>query len=163
MKVTAQTEYGLRCLLQLARHGDRSQPLTVAEIARREALSRAYVEKLLRLLSRAGLTASIRGVHGGYRIARPADTVTVGEVVRALGGFMTQEELCARFTGQEDRCVHLDDCGLRPVWRTVHRHVRSFLDQLPVTFLLEEERVVTSRLGGGRDRISILPLSPGDS
>ena len=65
MKVTAQEEYGLRCLLQLAKNAAKPDPVTVREIATIEGLSNAYAEKLLRILSRAGLAESRRGARGG--------------------------------------------------------------------------------------------------
>ena len=65
MKITAQEEYGLRCILQLASM-PAEEPLAGSEIARREGLSYPYVEKLLWTLKKAGLTRSHRGVKGGY-------------------------------------------------------------------------------------------------
>ena len=146
MKVTAQEEYGVRCLLQLARRAGEPRPVTVREVAASESLSPAYVEKLLRVLSRAGLAESIRGTRGGYRMTRPPETVTLGEAVRALGGFITQSDLCARFTGNDDCCVHTADCGLRPVWSTVNLHIQRLLDSMPLSSLLQGEIKIASRL-----------------
>src|SRR5215470_17874273 len=69
MRLTAQEEYGLRCLLQVARGQDTA--VTTPEIAEREGLSEAHVHKLMRLLRRAGLVRSVRGRKGGYQPARP--------------------------------------------------------------------------------------------
>jgi Rrf2 family protein len=146
MKVTAQEEYGIRCLLQLARRAGSPEPVTVREVATSESLSPAYAEKLLRVLSRAGLTQSIRGTRGGYRLTRPPERVTLGDAVRALGGFVAQRELCARFSGNDDCCVHTADCSLRPVWSTVNAHVQKILDSMPLSLLLQGETGITSRL-----------------
>ena len=146
MKLTAQEEYGIRCLLQLARHAGEPRPVTVREVAASESLSLAYVEKLLRVLSRGGLAVSIRGTRGGYRMTRSPEQVTLGQAIRALGGFVTQSELCARFTGQDDCCVHLTDCGLRPVWATVSLHLERLLDSMPLSSLIQGERAIASRL-----------------
>jgi Rrf2 family protein len=146
MKLTAQEEYGIRCLLQLARRAHESQPVTVREVAAAESLSPAYAEKLLRVLSRGGLAESIRGTRGGYRMTKAPDQVTLGQALRALGGFITQSDLCARFTGQDACCVHLTDCGLRPVWTTVSLHLERLLDSMPLSSLLQGERAIASRL-----------------
>ena len=69
MKISAQEEYGLRCLLQLARLED-GESLTLGQIAEREGISGANAGKLLWLLSKAGLVQSVRGNRGGYRLAR---------------------------------------------------------------------------------------------
>ena len=71
MKITAQEEYGLRCLLRLARVEPDQPPLTIPEIAADEKLSVPNVAKLLSVLRQAGLIESVRGRTGGYRLARP--------------------------------------------------------------------------------------------
>jgi len=146
VKITAQEEYGIRCLLQLARRAHQSQPVSVREVAASESLSPAYAEKLLRVLSRAGLAESTRGTRGGYRMTKRPQEVTLGEAIRALGGFVTQSDLCERFTGQDDCCVHTTDCGLRPVWTTVNRHVEKLLDSMPLSSILQGERAIASQL-----------------
>ena len=145
MKITAQEEYGLRCLLQLSRtpHG---QVVRVKEIAVKEGLSNAYVEKLLRLLSHSGLVHSVRGVKGGYVLNRPASSITLGEVVRALGTVQTTQHLCHQFTGNQRVCVHFSDCGIRSIWSGLTTYIQSFLDQTTLDSLLATEYVVSQRL-----------------
>lgn len=144
VRITAQEEYGLRCLLQLAMQPE-GAPLSVKEIARREALSVAYVEKLLHLLSRAGLTRSVRGINGGYCLSRPAETISLGEVVRALGGLASDTDICNQYTGNLDCCVHVNNCGLRPLWRVAF-YIQSLLDQIPLSHLLQDEQEVETNL-----------------
>ena len=145
MKITAQEEYGLRCLLQLART-PQGQVVSVKEIASKEGLSSAYVEKLLRILSHAGLVHSMRGIKGGYVLNRPASTVTLGEVVRALGTVQTTDHICHSFTGNQDACVHFSNCGIRSVWSGLTTYIQQFLDQTTLDSLLENEYAVSERL-----------------
>ncbi len=145
MKVTALEEYGLRCLLQLASHAASPGPVTVRDIAADEGLSAAYAEKLLRHLSRSGLAESVRGIHGGYRLSRPPERVTIGDAFRALGGIVSPADPCRRFTGKRDRCVHLSECGLRPVWGAVKIRLEHLLDQVPLSTLLGTERSIWGR------------------
>jgi Rrf2 family protein len=147
MKVTAQEEYGLRCLLQLARKSATDVPVTVREIAAGEGLSTAYAEKLLRILSRAGLAESIRGTRGGYRISRSPNSVTMGEAVRALGGLLSPAAICSRFTGKQDCCVHARECGLRSVWSLLSVHIEYLLDRVSLATLLKDEQSVLDVLG----------------
>jgi Rrf2 family iron-sulfur cluster assembly transcriptional regulator len=142
MKVTALEEYGLRCLLQLARHATHPTPITVRDIADGEGLSAAYAEKLLRLLSRAGLAESVRGVHGGYRLSRPPERVMIGDAFRALGGILSPVDPCHRFTGKRDCCVHFGECGLRPIWGAVKVRLEHLLDKIPLSTLLGTERSI---------------------
>src|SRR5262245_62522938 len=139
MKITAQEEYGLRCILQLAREekgGPQGTPLMVRDIAEREGLSVAYVEKLLWLLGRSGIVESVRGPKGGYKLTRSANVVSLGEVMRVLGGIQSEEELCGQFTGQHETCVHHGDCGLKPVWTGITEFVNSVFDKIPLSTLL---------------------------
>ncbi|MBI1992571.1 MAG: Rrf2 family transcriptional regulator [Candidatus Omnitrophica bacterium] len=145
MKITAPEEYGLRCLLQLAR-APQHQVVRVKDVAAKEGLSSAYVEKLLRLLSRAGLVHSLRGIKGGYMLNRPSSAITLGEVVRALGTVQTTDHICHQFTGNEAACVHFTSCGIRSVWSGLTTYIQNFLDQTSLSSLLEDEYVVAERL-----------------
>ena len=85
MKITAQEEYGLRCLLRLARAGS-NESLTIPEIATAEALSVPYVAKLLAVLRTGGLVESVRGRSGGFRLLGvPAEVGLVRVVVDRVG------------------------------------------------------------------------------
>ena len=145
MKITAQEEYGLRCLLQLA-----SAPveggLTVKEIAGREGLSPAYVEKLLRKLGKAGLIHSIRGAKGGFRLNHPPEELSLGVVVRALGSVPTTGEICDRFTGSRSSCVHIDNCCIRSAWATLTAALQGFLDRTFLSDLIGPEAEATDIL-----------------
>ena len=69
MKLTSQEEYGLRCLLRIAREGEGGS-LTIPKISEKEGISNFYVAKLMRILRRGGLVKSVRGQAGGYAMAR---------------------------------------------------------------------------------------------
>ena len=140
MNITAQEEYGLRCVLQLAREearGPQCSLLQVRDIAEREGLSVAYVEKLLWTLSRSGIVESVRGPKGGYRLARPCAEISVGEIMRVLGGIPSKEEICSHFTGNQEICVHNDECDLRPVWISITDFVHSVFDKIPISTLFQ--------------------------
>src|SRR5947208_13366065 len=85
MKLSAQEEYGLRCLLRLGAQGDGGS-LTIPEISRTEGISPEYVAKLMRIMRQGGLVTSARGATGGYTLSRPAEQITAGEAVTVLGG-----------------------------------------------------------------------------
>ena len=79
---------------------------------------------------------SVRGPKGGYRLTRPSSEISLGEVLRVLGGVPSEEEICAQFTGNQDTCVHHDDCGLRPVWASITDFIHSVFDKVPISALL---------------------------
>lgn len=125
MRFTAQEEYGLRCLLQIAR--DPSGRSTIPEIAARESLSVAYVAKLLIVLRKSGIVESLRGQKGGYRLARPASALRMDEVLDVLGGRLYPSDFCGRYAGLDDVCVHQTGCSVRGLWSRLDSMVHDSL------------------------------------
>ena len=157
MKVSAQEEYGLRCLLQLARL-DEGEFLTLGQMAEREGISPANAGKLLWLLSKAGLVASIRGTKGGYRLARPATEIHLNEIIKVLDEEDVQDGHCKSYTGLLDSCVHTGDCGIRPVIVGVHEVVRKALSAITLAQLIGTESKVDATLHqieGLRDKLQM--------
>jgi Rrf2 family protein len=135
MRISAQEEYGLRCLLEIAR--EPGGFLTIAEIARRESLTAPHVAKLMRLLRRAGLVESTRGQKGGYRLARPPEEIRVDAVLAALGGRLYSQEFCDDHAGNGRTCVHNDDCAIRFLWIGIERAVQGVLGATTLKDMLE--------------------------
>jgi Rrf2 family protein len=141
MQLLAQEEYGLRCLLQVARH-EGARPLTIPEIAQGEGLSTEYAGKLLRALRQGGLVRSTRGAGGGYRLARPAAEITPWDVIQALGGSFFPETFCEHHPGQLRDCVHTTGCSIRALWRRVEAAVRDVLSRVTLADLARTESSV---------------------
>lgn len=144
MKISAQEEYGLRCLLQLAALGD-GEYLTLGQIADREGISVANAGKLLWLLNKAGLVTSIRGTKGGYRLSRPAEDIRLSEVIKVLDENVLASH-CQSYTGVMDSCVHTGDCGIRPVILELHQVVQTALAGITLAQLVGSEAKVDQRL-----------------
>jgi Rrf2 family protein len=142
LKLSSQEEYGLRCLLQIARQGEGGS-LTIAEMSQREGISAPNVAKIMRILRRAGLVKSTRGKAGGYSLARSPAQVPVADALGALGGRLFDATFCDRHSGIEERCLNNSDCSIRPVLRFVQDAVDQVLGQLTLHSLLRPEREVT--------------------
>lgn len=141
MKITAQEEYGLRCLLQIARAGSPAS-LSIAEIAEKEGISTPYAAKLLSMLRQAGFIESTLGRSGGYRLARPANELGLGTVLKSIGERLFEEsEFCQKHAGTETdgACVHHDNCNLRSLWHTLEGCIQHLLDGLTVADLLHNK------------------------
>lgn len=159
MKITAQEEYGLRCLIRLAKAGN-SRSLTIPEIASAEGLSVPYAGKLLAVLRQAGLIASARGRSGGYRLARDPAMIGLGSVLMTLGEpLFVEPEYCQRHAGTETdgQCVHQSGCTLRGLWHTLEGWIRHTLDQVTLADLLESEQHLTGLL---QDRLAHALFEP---
>ena len=143
MKISAHEEYGLRCLVQLARaetHGE-----SLKQIADREGLSVANAGKLMWILVKAGLVQSTRGANGGYTLARPASEIRLNEVIRILDED-TVDQFCKTHTGVLDACIHTTDCGIRPVIVGLHEIVQNALSEITLAELIGSEEKVDARL-----------------
>ena len=145
MKISAQEEYGLRCLLQLARAELGGESLTLSQIARLEGISAANAGKLMWILSKAELVQSQRGTKGGYHLARPASEIHLNQVIRVLEGEPVDSH-CKSYAGVLDACVHTGDCGIRPVIVELHQIVDNALADITLSQLLGTEANVDAAL-----------------
>ncbi|MBC8029159.1 MAG: Rrf2 family transcriptional regulator [Pyrinomonadaceae bacterium] len=145
MKISAQEEYGLRALLQLARAETQGESLTLGRIARLEGISTANAGKLMWILNKAGLVQSQRGTKGGYRLARPASDIHLNEVISVLDNERVEAH-CKSYTGVLDSCVHTGDCGIRPVIVELHQIVDNALSEITLSQLLGTEATVDAVL-----------------
>ncbi len=140
MKISAQEEYGLRCLVQLANLPD-GESLTLPQIAEREGISTANAGKLMWLLNKADFVTSTRGTKGGYSLSRPADTIRLNEIIKVLDEDVVQKH-CGSYTGVLDSCVHNGDCGIRSVITGLHEIVENALSRITLAQLVGNESSV---------------------
>lgn len=135
MKFSSQEEYGLRCLIQVARVRDNGG-VTIAEISKLENLTTHHVAKLLRILRQAGFVSSERGHMGGYTLARPADQIVIGNVLAALGGKLFEDDFCERHSGVSEICTHSIDCAIISLWQMVQASVDTVLGKTTLQDLM---------------------------
>ena len=145
MKFSTQEEYGLRCLIQIARH-HATGGLTIPEISQAEGLSEANAAKLLRILRIGGFIDSSRGHEGGYTLSRPADQIRVGDALAALGGRLYESDFCEKHTGFEKLCTHNTSCSVRSLWQTVQVAVDTVLNKITVQDMLGTEQAFHTQI-----------------
>jgi Rrf2 family protein len=154
MKLTSHEEYGLRCLLQVARRGIEGSA-TLPEISRKEGLSLAYVAKLMRILRQAGLVRAARGKAGGYTLALMPERIFVGDALAILGGRIYQDDFCAKHSGVRDSCVHSTECCMRSLWRSVQGAVDGVLSTITLRDLLHSDERAEKENKLGDDLVSL--------
>jgi len=140
MKISAQEEYGLRCLVQLANLSE-GDSLTLPQIAESEGISTANAGKLMWLLNKADFVQSTRGTKGGYALARPAEDIKLSEIIRVLDEDVLSSH-CESYTGVLESCIHNGDCGIRPVIVGLHEIVENALSQITLAQLVGNEASV---------------------
>jgi Rrf2 family iron-sulfur cluster assembly transcriptional regulator len=134
MRFTTQAEYGLICALHLARFGG-ERPLAAREMADAENLPADYTEKILRRLRQAGIVTAVRGVAGGFALAREASTISVKDIIDATEG-STFEINCRRHPVDTDRCDEATACSIRPVWYALRQRIDDLLSDIKLSDLL---------------------------
>lgn len=132
MKVSTRGDYAARALLSLALHSS-DRPTSVKEIAERTNLPQPYLEQILLAVKGAGLVHSKRGVGGGYVLARPADEITLAEILAAVDGPLTT------VMGEHDHCE--GHCVLQEVWVGVSDEMRQLLERVTLADLVQRTRV----------------------
>jgi Rrf2 family transcriptional regulator, cysteine metabolism repressor len=138
LQVSTKGEYGVRIMVDLARHyGERPRSLT--DIAQAELLPLAYLEQLAKLLREAEppLLVSTRGAHGGYRLSRNPEQITMGEVLRVLEGPIAPM-ICATEGEMTEICGKLGTCKIQQLWSKVRDAVAHTIDAMTLSELLGE-------------------------
>src|SRR4029453_18799986 len=122
MYVSARTDYAVRAMLSVA--ADHPHLVKAATLAAAQEIPLSFLQGILLDLRRAGLVHSHRGVDGGYQLARAADDITVGDVVRAVGGALTT----VRGLPTTTTTYHGAATGLRDVWVAVEEAIEGVVD-----------------------------------
>ena len=129
MMISTRGRYALRLMIDIARQGEAG-----ALVTKREDLSVKYLEQLGGALVKAGVLKSVRGVSGGYLLARPADQITAGDVLRATEGS------CAPVSCLEDgaeACPRRDQCVAINFWRGLDQAIEDYVDNVTLADLVQ--------------------------
>ena len=136
MKLSTKGRYGLRALIDLAQYSEQ-EAVSISSISQRQNISESYLEQLVAKLRKAGLVTSIRGAQGGYLLARPASTISVGDILRALEGNLEAVE-CTAHT--EEGCDGSELCVTKYVWQRINESIAKTVDEMMLDQLVEESR-----------------------
>ncbi|HJC64932.1 MAG TPA: Rrf2 family transcriptional regulator [Candidatus Blautia merdavium] len=141
MKLSTKGRYGLRALIDLALYSE-EEAVSLQSIAGRQNISVSYLEQLVRKLKKEGLVTSVRGAQGGYKLAKPAQEISVGEVLRALEGSINAVS-CGE--GENVHCQGEDLCVTRYVWQRINASIQETVDSIMLDQLVEESRRVRDK------------------
>ena len=131
MKLSTKGRYGLRALVDLAVHGEEA-PVSIQSIAVRQNISERYLEQLMGAMKKANLVTSTRGAQGGYRLARPAREISVGDVLVA----------CPAEDAGEEGCANSSSCVTRYVWQRVNESIRQAVDTIWISQLASQGKAL---------------------
>lgn len=135
MKLSTKGRYGLRALVDLALQSG-PDVVSISSIAQRQGISERYLEQLMAKLKKSGIITSIRGAQGGYALARSAEEITIGDVLRSLEGDLNAVDCpVATSTGN---CSSSGLCATKSVWKKINEAINRAVDDFYLSDLLAE-------------------------
>jgi len=143
MRLSTRGRYALRAMIDLALHSDEG-PVLRSDIAERQEVSAHYIEQLFVKLRRAGLIESVRGPGGGYILAKDADQIKAGDIIRTVEGPIALVHCVA--PQKEAACHRADSCVTHLLWRRLSSKVAEVLDSVTLRELCDQARELDGAL-----------------
>lgn len=138
MRITQWGEFGILCSVYLARRALTDQQMVGAvEISIDHSVSLDYAQQILHRLKKGGIVESVRGPHGGYRLSRSADDISLLEIIKAVEGDSFEVICDTKPIDPISRCATGNECSLRNFWYELRTHVDTFLSDRPLSSLVE--------------------------
>jgi Rrf2 family protein len=138
MKLSKKGEYALRSLINLGIAAEMNRKLVqVSELAESEQLPVKFLEQIFQVLREAGIVESQRGKFGGYRLARPARKIFIGEVVRLIDGPLAPISCVSQTAYEPCTCPDEAHCGLRMLMVDVRNAIADILDRYSLADVVE--------------------------
>lgn len=139
MLISTKGRYALHIMVELAQNGAESY-MSLPMIAERQEISEKYLESIISVLVKAGLVEGVRGKGGGYRLCRPPEKYSVGEIIRLTEGTL------APVSCLDDRkgcCMRKSLCKSLPIWEKLDRVINDYLDSVSLADVVAEGEVPT--------------------
>jgi Rrf2 family protein len=137
MKLSTKSRYGLKAILDIALFCA-DGTVSISEIAERTKISVNYLEQLIPKLKKAGLVTSTRGAQGGYKLAKEASEISVGNILRALEGDLALVDCVS--DGSDSPCESAGLCVTKYVWQKVNTSINQAVDSMMLSELVEQSR-----------------------
>ncbi len=136
MKISTKGRYALRMLLDLAEHRSEGY-IALKDIAKRQDISKKYLEQIIPILNRSDFLKTNRGYQGGYMLAKDPAQYTVGDILR-----MTEGSLAPVACTEQNPidCARSADCPTLPVWQGLYRVINEYLDGITLQDILDSYR-----------------------
>lgn len=125
--ISTKGRHALRVMADLAVSGREGEWVSLGDVARRQGISRKYLEQVMAALHRAGFVASQRGKGGGYRLRRDPSDYTLGEIIRAAEGSSLAPVACLDCSNDQ-LCPRSKTCPTLPVWQELGALISGYLD-----------------------------------
>jgi Rrf2 family protein len=131
MKISTRGRYALRAMIDLAEH-DNGGYIPLRDVAERQELSEKYLEGILPTLTKAGYLDGLRGKGGGYKLARPAESYTVGSILKLAEGSIAP---VACLDCSPNQCPRVATCRTLPMWQKLNENLNNFFEGITIADL----------------------------
>ena len=135
MKISTKGRYALRMLIDLAEHQGEGY-IALKDIAKRQEISKKYLEQIVPVLNRSDILQANRGFQGGYKLAKAPDKYTVGDILRLTEGSLAPVACLEREPVECDRAV---TCVTLPIWQGLFRVINEYLDGITLQDILDQK------------------------
>ncbi len=132
MKFSTRGRYALRVMVDLAENNT-GEYIRLKDISKRQGITIKYLEQIMPLLTKAGYVSSLRGNAGGYRLSRPAEQYTVGDILRTAEGSLSPIS-CLEDT--PNSCPRCHECTTLPFWEGLQKTINTFADSYTLADLI---------------------------
>lgn len=136
MKLSTRGRYGLKAMFDLALYYGEG-PISLTNIAERQAISVNYLEQLISPLRKAGLVESVRGAQGGYMLSRTPATITVGSILTILEGPLAPTD-CVVIDGGDDLCDHSGYCVTKVIYEKIYESITSVVNSITLQHMIDD-------------------------
>lgn len=136
MRISTRGRYALRLMIDLAVH-DTGEYVPLKEISVRQGITLKYLEQIIPLLVKGGCLKSTRGSSGGYRLSRPPQDYTIGDILRTTEGSLSP---IACIEDDPNACPRSADCATVRVWQGLYRVINDYVDSITLADLANEEK-----------------------
>ena len=136
MKISTKGRYAVRMLLDLAEH-QQDGYVALKEIAKRQEISKKYLEQIVPILNKSGLLQTNRGSQGGYRLSKKPEQYTVGEILRLTEGSLAP---VACLDQPENLCPRRASCATLFVWQGLYRTIEEYLNGITLQDIIDRQK-----------------------
>lgn len=143
MKLSTRGRYGLHAMVDIGAYSKEKQ-VSLKSIAERLDISENYLEQLMARLKKNNLVTSIRGAQGGYTLAKKAEEITIGEILRALEGSLAPTDCSCE--EQVVRCTKYGTCVTKTVWEKIRDSIDKVVDNITLDQLVSDYETVNKKV-----------------
>lgn len=141
MKISTKGRYALRMLLDLAEHQNEGF-IALKDIAARQQISKKYLEQIVAILNKTDILQTNRGFQGGYKLAKPPQQYTVGDILRLTEGSLSPVS-CLDLGPAH--CPRHAFCATLPIWQGLEDVINHYLDNVTLQDILEQQQALNQQ------------------